>query len=202
MKPGERAVARQLDQPLEPDARLDLGALGAGPPVVPEDRGPKHAVAVAEHDEPVHLPREPDRARRREPRERGLGRAPPVLGVLLGPPRAAASRAGSAPRRPASTSPSGEIATPLTPLVPTSRPTRASVIRRTSSIRLPNGSRHVNRGRPTSSVRRRVSTRRRLEPRPQPVESSTTRQKCGSSGGGPRGELAGAARCRRLPRTR
>ena len=35
---GERAVAGQLDQPLEPDPLLDLGALGGGALVVPEDR--------------------------------------------------------------------------------------------------------------------------------------------------------------------
>ena len=63
MKPGERAVAGQLDQPVEPDARLDLGALRAGAPVVPEDRRPQHAVVVVEHDEPVHLAGEADRAR-------------------------------------------------------------------------------------------------------------------------------------------
>ena len=53
---GERAVAGQLDQPLEPDPGLDLGALGGGPLVVPEDRGPQHALLGVEHDEAVHLP--------------------------------------------------------------------------------------------------------------------------------------------------
>ena len=38
MKPVERAVAGQRDEPLEPDALLDLGALGRRALVVPEDR--------------------------------------------------------------------------------------------------------------------------------------------------------------------
>ena len=41
---------------------------------------------LVEHDEPVHLAGEADRGRLDgERRERGLGGAPPVLGILLGP---------------------------------------------------------------------------------------------------------------------
>ena len=81
----ERAVARQLDQPVEPDALLDLGALRARALVVPEDRRPQHFEAAVERDEAVHLARQPDRPLG-EPREHGLRRAPPVGGILLGPP--------------------------------------------------------------------------------------------------------------------
>ena len=84
---GERAVARQLDQPLEPDAPLDLGALGRRALVVPEDRRPQHAVVLVEHDEPVHLPGEPDRARPAARASRRCAARPPVLGILLRPAR-------------------------------------------------------------------------------------------------------------------
>ena len=77
MKPGERPVAGERDQPLEADALLDLGALGPGALVVPEDRGAEHAVALVEADEPVHLAREADawRRRRRGARARSRSRA-------------------------------------------------------------------------------------------------------------------------------
>ena len=81
---GERAVAGQRDQPVEPDARLDLGALGGRALVVPEDRRAQHALVGVEHDEPVHLPGEADRALR-QAREARLRGAPPVLRVLLRP---------------------------------------------------------------------------------------------------------------------
>ena len=38
-------------------ARLELRALGGGPRVVPQDRGPEHAVGVVEQHGAVHLPR-------------------------------------------------------------------------------------------------------------------------------------------------
>ena len=96
----QRAVPRQPDELAEPDALLDLGALLPGPLVVPEDRRAEHAVGVVEGDEAVHLAGEPDPrdAVASELGERRLGRAPPVLGVLLRPPGLAASRAGSPPR--------------------------------------------------------------------------------------------------------
>ena len=140
---------------------------------------------VVEHDEAVHLAREADRPVRAAARERGLGRAPPVLGILLGPARAAASRAGTASSALASTSPSGAIATRLDAASCRRRvPTSASVTTPSGPARpgCPNGSRQVKRGRPTSSVPSRVATPRRLEPRPRaPSRSSTTRQKCGLS---------------------
>ena len=83
---GERAVAGERDQALEPDALLDLGALGRRALVVPEDRRTEDLASLVEADEPVHLAREADAALRgAEPRERGLARAPPVLGILLRP---------------------------------------------------------------------------------------------------------------------
>ncbi len=75
-------VAGQLDQPLEPDPRLDLRAFGRCSLVVPEDRRPQHLLVGSERDEPVHLPREADRPLR-QARQAGLGGAPPVLGILL-----------------------------------------------------------------------------------------------------------------------
>ena len=81
---GKRAVPGQLDEPLEADAALDLRALGAGALVVPEDRRPQHLVALAEHDEAVHLARESDRAFR-QLGEHALRRLPPVFRILLRP---------------------------------------------------------------------------------------------------------------------
>ena len=78
------AVARQLDQASQPDARLDLGALRRSALVVPEDRGPDHVAVRVEADEPVHLPRQADRPRG-QPRQAGLRGAPPVVGILLRP---------------------------------------------------------------------------------------------------------------------
>ena len=83
---GQRAVPGQLDQPLEADALLDLGALGRGALVVPEDRRAQHLLVLVERDEAVHLAGEADRRGLDvEVGERGLGRAPPVLRILLGP---------------------------------------------------------------------------------------------------------------------
>ena len=83
-EPGQRPVPGQLDQALEADAALDLGALGGGSLVVPEDRRPQNPVALAERDEPVHLAAEADRPFR-QPGEHRLRGPPPVLGILLGP---------------------------------------------------------------------------------------------------------------------
>ena len=100
----ERAVAGQRDQPVEADALLDLGALGAGALVVPEDRrAGSRVAALVEGDEPVHLAREPDRPLG-QPRAHGLRGAPPVLGILLRPARLrrrerVALRLGDARRR-------------------------------------------------------------------------------------------------------
>ena len=94
---GQRTVAGQRDQPLEPDAFLDLGALLRGALVVPEDCRAQHPLLRVERDETVHLAREADRPVG-EPLEHRLGCAPPVLGILFRPARAGASRAGSSPR--------------------------------------------------------------------------------------------------------
>ena len=56
MKPVSARLPVSSISRSSPMPRLDLGALGCRPLVVPEDRGPQHAVAVAERDEPVHLP--------------------------------------------------------------------------------------------------------------------------------------------------
>ena len=83
---GQRAVARQLDQPFEADPLLDLGALGGRPLVVPEDRRAQDAPFGVERHEPVHLAREPDPlSARAQPLQRLLGGAHPVVGILLGP---------------------------------------------------------------------------------------------------------------------
>ena len=84
-EPGQGTVAGQFDQPVEPDARLDLGAFGRGSLVVPEDRRTQHLLVRPERDEPVHLPREADRPRGQASEAR-LGGAPPVLGILLAKP--------------------------------------------------------------------------------------------------------------------
>ena len=44
-----------------PTRGFDLRALGRRALVVPEDRRAQHALVGVEDDEPVHLPREPDR---------------------------------------------------------------------------------------------------------------------------------------------
>ena len=79
-----RAISRS-----SPIVRLDLVALGLRALVVPEDRGSEGAVVRVEGHEAVHLPAQPDALRvaggRPEVREDGLGGAPPVVGVLLGP---------------------------------------------------------------------------------------------------------------------
>src|SRR5439155_3902316 len=78
----------QRDQPLKADALLDLGTLGRGALVVPEDRRPQDAVVLVEADEAVHLSGEADgRGPVPDPGKRRLRRAPPVLRVLLGPAR-------------------------------------------------------------------------------------------------------------------
>ena len=59
-EPGQGAVPGELDQALRADTLLDLGALGGGPLVVPEDRRADHRSRRVDHDEPVHLAREAD----------------------------------------------------------------------------------------------------------------------------------------------
>src|SRR5918995_87600 len=82
----ERPVPRQLDQALEPDARLDLRALGRRALVVPEDRRSEDVVSLVQADEPVHLAREPHSALfGAEAPERRLARAPPIVRILLRP---------------------------------------------------------------------------------------------------------------------
>ena len=83
---GQRSVAGERDQPLETDARLDLLAFRRRSLVVPEDRRPQHPLVRPERDQPVHLPRQAYGACG-QASQAGLGRAPPVLGVLLRPAR-------------------------------------------------------------------------------------------------------------------
>ena len=67
--------------------------------VVPEDRGTQELAVLVEADEPVHLPREPDRRRvGAETRESGLACAPPVLRDPARPSPAAATRGRRPPR--------------------------------------------------------------------------------------------------------
>ena len=84
---GERAISGQLEQPVEAEPLLDLGAFRAGALVVPEDRGPKHVTVLVEDDEAVHLAREAERAVVPELAERRLRSQPPVFGILFGPAR-------------------------------------------------------------------------------------------------------------------
>ena len=88
MKPGSARFPVSATSSRRPDALLDLGALLPGALVVPEDRRAQDAVGVVERDEAVHLAGEADArdAVAAELGERRLGRAPPVLRVLLGPP--------------------------------------------------------------------------------------------------------------------
>src|SRR5688572_20126058 len=82
----QRTVPGQRDEAFETDALLDLGALGLGPLVVPEDRGPEDVPPVVEADESVHLTGETDLQRLDPQRvERLLRGAPPVLRILLRP---------------------------------------------------------------------------------------------------------------------
>jgi hypothetical protein len=122
---GQRAVAGQPDQALEPDPLLDLGALGGRALVVPEDRRADHLTRLVEDDEAVHLAAPADRSRLdAEVGERVPGGAGPVVRILFGP---------AGPRRrervvalgAADDLAVGESAIALTPLVPTSIPTSA-----------------------------------------------------------------------------
>ena len=121
------AVPRQLDEALGTDALLDLRALRRRPLVVPEDRGPDHAVSAASSTTRPCIcprarclrPRGPRRPRRAPPTRRahqssGSCSAQPGRGVASGYPRVAL----------ASTAPSDDTAIALTPVVPTSSPTR------------------------------------------------------------------------------
>ena len=123
-EPRERAVARQLDQPREADALLDLRALGGGALVVPEDRGPQHAVGRVERDEPVHLAGEADRGRRGQPRASARSVARHQSSGSCSDQPGCGVESGYSSSALASTSPSGEIASALTAVVPTSIPTR------------------------------------------------------------------------------
>ncbi len=64
---GQGAVAGERDEALEPDALLDLGALGRGALVVPEDRRTQDLASLVEADETVHLARQADPAVRVAP---------------------------------------------------------------------------------------------------------------------------------------
>ena len=102
---GEGAISGQLEQPVEAEPLLDLGAFRAGALVVPEDRGAKHVTVLVEDDEAVHLAREAERAVVPELAERRLRSPPPVVGILFGPARSrrreriGALGAGERPRR-------------------------------------------------------------------------------------------------------
>ena len=97
----------------------------AGAAVVPEDRRPDHAIAASSTTSPCICPDRPI-GPDGQPRQSRLGRAPPVLGILLGPARTRRRKRVPSSARP-STRPSGSIATALTPVVPTSRRDRPSV---------------------------------------------------------------------------
>ena len=92
LKSGDRGVARDLDQPGGADFLGDGPALVLGPLVAPQQGRADHAIAFVQEHRPVHLPRQPKRQRRmRKPGDdtlqNVLARAPPLLGVLLGPSR-------------------------------------------------------------------------------------------------------------------
>ena len=129
----ERAVAGERDQPLEPDALLDLGALGPRALVVPEDRGPDDPVGGVEGDEAVHLAGETDPgdlARRSDP---GLSSASATASRATSPPDPAPTspacgvESGYPCSATPATRPSGATAIAFTPVVPTSSPTSTSV---------------------------------------------------------------------------
>ena len=84
MKPVSARLPVSSISRVEPDALLDLRALRGRALVVPEDRRAQHRTAVVLHHEAVHLPGETDGAVG-QPLEHRLRRAPPVLGILLGP---------------------------------------------------------------------------------------------------------------------
>ena len=85
-KPCQGTVTGDRDQPLEADPGLDLGALGLRSLIVPENRGSQDSSFGIEDDEPVHLAGESDLALG-QACQAGLGRLPPVLGILLRPSR-------------------------------------------------------------------------------------------------------------------
>jgi hypothetical protein len=60
-EPGDRVVARDLDEPLRPDHLADQVALRGGPLVVPQDRRAEHPVRGIEQDRAMHLSRQAHR---------------------------------------------------------------------------------------------------------------------------------------------
>ncbi len=115
-EPRERPVAGQGDQPLEPDALLDLGALGGRALVVPEDRGADH---LARRRRGTRARASARRARSR--RRRGLPR----------PPRGRAGTHATSRPDPAPTSRDG--ASRADTRAPRARPPRPSGRRRAPS---------------------------------------------------------------------
>ena len=119
----ERPIPRERDQALEADALLDLRALGRRALVVPEDRGRSTSPRSSRHTRPCIWPERPIvRRSHAEAGERGLARAPPVLGILLRPARLRRREAVALLRRGEHLA-VGVIASALTPVVPTSSPT-------------------------------------------------------------------------------
>lgn len=93
---GQRRIGYELDQLLaSAGLLLDLGALGGGPLVVPENRRADDVLLLVEEDAAVHLAAEADSrhlvrldfAGFQDLLDAGNCRIPPVGGILLGPPR-------------------------------------------------------------------------------------------------------------------
>ncbi len=131
----KRPVAGERDQPLEADALLDLGALGPGALVVPEDRGPQDAVVLVEADETVHLAGEADSGGSTPRRASALSLARSQSSGSCSDQPGCGVESGYVSSADETTSPSGVIAIALTPVVPTSRPTSAVTRRRAPRTR-------------------------------------------------------------------
>ena len=132
LKPGERGVAGELEQPLRTDALGDLVALGRRPLVVPQQRRPDHRAGRIEEDGAVHL------AGDAEPGDLAGGRATSASTSLhashhsagccsVQPGRGVSSSCGRVAS--ATSSPSVVTASARVPLVPTSTPTRTATAR-------------------------------------------------------------------------
>ncbi len=92
LEPGQRGVARDLQQPFGAHPGGDLAALRLRPLVVPEQRRADRLPGTVEEDRAVHLaaqadPDDPPVHRASDLAEGFARRPPPGLGVLLGPAR-------------------------------------------------------------------------------------------------------------------
>ena len=155
----ERPVAGERDEALEADALLDLCALGPGALVVPEDRRAEHAVLRVEADQAVHLAGEADSVDVDAEGSERLSLARSQSSGSCSDQPGCGVESGYVSSAEETTSPSGVIAIALTPVVPTSRPTRVVTRRRGPRTRARTPAPRPCAAGPLAAPRRRSSRR-------------------------------------------